>query len=109
MDIDPASAVPESFANEQRKDGDLHEIFNFLQKQELPADEKRARKIALQSSLFSVVADILNYLDHKQNYQRRVAVPSHLREQILKECHAGGMGGHFSGKRTYAALARRWW
>ena len=41
---------------------------------------------------------------------RRVAVPRHLQEQILKESHAGGMGGHFSGRRTYAALVRRrWW
>ena len=109
LDAEPTTAAPDSFGEEQRKDGDLLEICNFLQKQELPADQKKARKIALQSSLFSLDDGILYYLDPKQKHQRRVAVPRHLREQVLNECHSGGMGGHFSGKRTYAALARRWW
>ena len=53
------STAPVCFGDEQRKDSDLVEIFAFLQSQELPADEKRARMIALQSSLFSVEEDTL--------------------------------------------------
>lgn len=47
--------------------------------------------------------DVLCYVDSKQKHQKRVAVPRH-----LQEGHAGGMGGHFSG-RTYVALVRSWW
>ena len=47
LSADPANLVPGNFADEQRKDPDLLEIINFIQKEELPREEKRARKIAL--------------------------------------------------------------
>ena len=61
-----------------------------------------------QWSLFTVEDDLLCYMKPKQKHQKRVTVPRHLQEQILKESRAGGMGGPFSG-RTYAALVHRWW
>ena len=106
---EPEKAVPDSFAEEQRKDPALLEIFGFLQKGELPSEERRARKIALQASLFTIDDEILYYVDPRQKQQRRVAVPRHLYEQILRESHSGEMCGHFSGKRTYATLVRLWW
>ena len=105
----PVDAAPESFAHEQCQDPNLAETFDFLQKEELPPDGKRARKIAVQASLFTIQEVLLYYVDPKQKNQRRVAVPKHLQEQILKETHASGMGSHFSGRRTYASLVRRWW
>ena len=108
LNSNPANLVTESFADEQRKDPDLLEIINFIQKEELPHEEKRARKIAVQASLFTMEDDMLCYVDPKQKHQKRVAVPRHLQEQILKESHAGGMGGHFSGS-IYTALVRSWW
>ena len=36
-------------------------------------------------------------------------MPKHLRGQILGEAHRGLMDGHFSGKRTFSALASHWW
>ena len=84
------------FADEQHKDPDLLEITNFIQKEELPHEQKCARKIALQASL-STMEDDMCYVDLKQKHRKRVAVPRHLQEQILKESHAGGMGGHEGG------------
>lgn len=109
LNAEPACTEPDHFSDEQRKDPDLREIIVFLQKEKLPDDEKRARKIALQAPLFTIEDQTLFYIDPKQKHQRRVVVPNHLQEQILKENHSSGMGGHFSGQRTYGALVRRWW
>lgn len=51
------------FHEEQRKDSSIMEIIRFLEQGELPPEEGRARKIALQSSLFSLVDGILFFLD----------------------------------------------
>ena len=54
--------------------------------------------------------DVLSFIDAKQKHQLGVAVPLHLRQQILDEYHFGLTGGHFFGKiRTYDALYRTWW
>lgn len=52
-------AAPESFADEQREDPNLAKNFGFIQKEELPTNEKRARKIALHASLFTIEEDLL--------------------------------------------------
>ena len=77
---DPIDTEPESFGEEQRKGPELSEIIHFIQTEELPQEEKRARKIALQSSLFTVADDTLYYVDSKQKHLKRVAVPTHLKE-----------------------------
>ena len=101
--------MSDSFAEEQRTDPDLQEIVDFLEKEELPYEQKRAQKIALQASLFTIEDQILFYIDPKQKHHKRVVVPRHLQEQILKENHSSGMSGHFSGRRLHGALVRRWW
>ena len=109
LTAEPTDDIPDSFADEQQKDPALLEIFNYLLEEELPAEDKRARKIALQSSLFVIEDGLLYFVDPKQKQRRRAAVPRQLQEQILIESHSGTMCGHFSGRRTYATLARQWW
>ena len=109
LNTEPICVPSDDFASEQRKDPDLREIVDFLEKEELPSEEKRARRIALQASLFTIEGRLLLYIDPKQKHRKRVAVPRHLREQILKENHSSGMSGHFSGSRTYNVLVRNWW
>ena len=104
-----------SFSTEQRKDSQLVEIIQFLTQDTLPSDESRARKVALQAPLFAVIQDTLYFLDKPDTTRteaavpRRVAVPKHLQRQIMEECHGGSMGGHFSGRRLFSTLSRRWW
>ena len=97
-----------SFADEQKKDSEIMEIVTFLETGELPTEERRAKVIALQKSLFVIKDGMLFYIDPKQEHRLRVVVPSHLREQILKEHHTGLTGGHFAAK-MYGALIRHWW
>ena len=84
-----------SFALEQQKDPEVLETVMFLQKGELLLDEKRARQITLQSSLFTLVDEVLFFLDPKQEHRKRVIVPQHLREQLLQENHSSPIGGPF--------------
>ena len=98
-----------SFAMEQRKDKELREILDYLECGALPDDDSRARKIVLQGSQFAVIDEILYFIDPKQKNQRRVAVPEHLRQQIMREVHSSPYSGHFSGQRLYNTLATRWW
>ena len=38
-----------------------------------------------------------------------MAVPVHLREDILRESHGGLLAGHFSGAKLYQAVSRLRW
>ena len=105
----PVSAPNEDFASEQRKDPELVQLITYLERGELPADDKKARQMVLQKSLFTINNGILIFVDPKQDHRRRVVVPSHLRRQILSEHHSSPMGGHFAAKKTYGALMRHWW
>ena len=106
---DPKERTQVSFGEEQKKDPSLLSLISFLKEGNLPEDPKLARKITMQSPLFTVSEDVLSFIDPKRKHQLRVVVPLHLRRQILAECHRGLNGGHFSGKRTYETLARTWW
>ena len=67
-------------------------------------DESRARQIALQSSQFVVVDEVLYFVDAKHDQRRRIVVPKKLQQRILKENHGNHMGAHFSGPKLFNAL-----
>ena len=109
LEAPPLGGTLLSFTEEQARDPEVQEVITFLRTGELPGDEKRARRLALQQSLFALQDDILFYLDPKQEHRKRAVVPRHLRAQILSENHSSLLGGHFSGKKMYGALVRHWW
>lgn len=92
----PLTPSQQSFALAQQKDP---EILMFLEKGELPLDEKRAR---------TLVDGMLFYIDPKQDHRKQAVVPSHLRKQLLQENHLSSIGGHFAGKKMYGALVYYW-
>ena len=103
-DIDP----PHSIATEQQRDPAVRELSEFLTSGKLPGDQVRARKVALQSSLFSLIDGVVYHIDHKTR-QKCAVVPSHLQEKLLRETHAGSYSGHFSGRHLYDTLRMSWW
>lgn len=72
----------EPFAIEQRKDPNVKEIIDFLEHGVLPENNNRARKIALQESLYAVIKKILYFIDPKHKNQKRAVVPKHLQQQF---------------------------
>ena len=110
LQADPVpSQSQDHYSIEQRKDPRLEEMMEFLGNGSLPSDGDRAKKLAAQEPLFSLLGDVLYYIDHKRENRKRVAVPQHLREQLLRENHKGLYGGHFAGQRVYNTLVRHWW
>ena len=92
-----------TFAEEQRKDPDICSLLRFLEDQRLPEDPQRAKKIALQTPLFTICDNILYYIDPKPTHRKRIVVPKYL------TTHRNRMAGHFSGQRVYNTLTRNWW
>ena len=76
---------------------------------QLPTDETRARKIALQAPMFAMIDGILMFVDSKRKDQKRAVVPSQLQHQVMEENHRGHVGAHFSGQKLFRALSRHWW
>ena len=72
----------------------------------LPQAPQQARRLAAQESIFTVIDNILYFIDPKCDDRRRCAVPTHLRVGLMEENHSGPMSGHFSADK---ALVHRWW
>ena len=106
-DVVPTSLT--SLEEEQRRDPEMMEVIKFLEEGVLPEDQNRARKLALQEPLFTIIDRVLYYLDSKQGHQKQVVIPRHLRQRVMKETHRGPMSGHFSGPRLFNTLRRHWW
>ena len=108
LQLEPKFSPTESFTSEQRKDPCVREIIDFLEREELPPNPIRARKVAMQGPLLTMVDGALFYLDPKNGPEEAV-VPEHMRRKVMEENHRGNMGGHFSGNRLYKTLAHHWW
>ena len=113
LDVDPATlGIPQNIdlACEQMKDSSVNEMIQFLTNGTLPDDPQHSRKIAAQAPSFTIVDNILYYLDSATKKDRkRCVVPSHLRQQVMEEYHSGPLSGHFSGEKLYKTLVHRWW
>ena len=95
--------------NEQEKDMKLHEIRDYICSGALPQDDKQAHKLVVQAQLFTVVDDVLYYIDPHRKNQQRAVVPNHLKITVMENNHGGPFGGHFAGNRLFKMLARNWW
>ena len=98
-----------NFHEEQMKDAELKRICEYLKSGILPEDKEGAKKIAAQAPIFTIVDEVLYFVDSKRQNRKRAAVPAHLRQRIMQENHRGLMAGHFSRVRLYNTLSRHWW
>ena len=57
--MEPGQLVPSELALEQRKDPALAQIIAFIEKEELPAEKKRAKAVVAQASVLTLVDNIL--------------------------------------------------
>ena len=96
-------------ASEQLKDPSVKEMMQFLIDGTLPDDPQRSRKVAAQAPSFTILDNILYYLDSTKKDRKRCVVPSHLRQQVMEEYHSGPLSGHFSGDKLYKTLVHHWW
>ena len=71
-----------SLGLEQRKDQGLNDLIKYLESETLPPSDKQCHKVIAQASSFTLIKDVLYYLDPKQNYQPKAAVPGDSRLPI---------------------------
>ena len=93
----PGDESPCDLDVEQQKDPELCRMRQFLEFGILPAEGEAAKSLAAQALNFTMVDNVLYYVDGKNRGHRRAAVPRHLQRSILEDYHAGKMAGHFSG------------
>ena len=85
------------------------EMVKYIEQGELPANDKDACSIIMQSSAYCVTDKVLYYVDsHKWNI-KHIVVPRSLRDKILAENHSCPCVGHFAGHKLYNVLVRHWY
>ena len=94
-----------SFAEEQLKDPSLQPIIQYLSKNILPAEPQLAVKVVAQTSMYTIVGDILYF----NGDSPRAVVPCGLQQSMMEEYHSGIMAGHLSGPKIYKTMSRQWW
>ena len=109
MDPEVSSRPSSDFGMEQRQDPFIRDLVTFLEKDELPADPVKAKKLALQGTQFVIIDGVVYFTEGKKGSRKRAVVPSHLQLQMMKESHGGSLAGHFAGRCLYDMLARHWW
>lgn len=75
----------------------------------LPTDEKRAKRIVLESDRFELIHGVLHYEPPTSIGRLCVVVPRSDRDNLLQEGHASCFAGHFSAKKVYDRLRRHYW
>ena len=92
----------------QIDDSELGSILKYLEN-ELPTDQKLAKRIVAESPQFDVLDGVLHFSCSDSSGNARIAVPECLKETVLKEAHGGCFAGHFAKRRTFELLKQRYW
>lgn len=87
LQVEAVAGNNSDLSSEQRKDPELREVIEFLEKDTLPEDPARARRLTAQEPQFSVINSVLHFIDHRHDHRERIAVPSRLQERLLRETH----------------------
>lgn len=96
---------------------DLRPILEFKVNSVLPANETEAKKLAAVAEQYVIQNDVLYHflpvrsknVPKNMRYQKQLAVPTTLREDILKSYHDGQGGSHFGFDKTYAAIKLKYY
>ena len=116
--LDPVQHMTEVFAvttedlkKEQREDSNFKPIFTYLEENQVPEDRNEANRIVAEAQYYIIENDILYHLyqprrkGHKwTDVKKQLAVPSKMRDNVLKSYHDALSGGHQGQERTYEAI-----
>ena len=92
---------------EQRKDGELCQIIDYLEGKGLPAEAAEAKKTVIAANQGYFLVDGVLYYESTDNPGRRtLIVPRYLRKAVLDEGHDPVYAGHFSAKKLIQKLSQ---
>ena len=92
---------------QQRSDPKLLAIITYLDMGILPKDDRWGKQIGMASSQYTVLDRILYRV--VTDGTLRLIPPSHLREQLFHEVHAGKFGADLSDAKVYSEIQRHYW
>lgn len=105
-DTSTEEKIPDDLHRQQRLDPLLKPICDFLEKGNLPTDDKQARDILLKSSFYSLHENRLYFIDPR-THTPRLAVPKTLIKEILFHFHDSLFSGHLGFSKTFGKLKER--
>ena len=106
--VQPTCELDQSCLPElQRNYPGLLEIITYLETDDLPKDDKRAKELALTKQQYVLKYDVLYHLE--SNKTLRVIPPACSRQQLLEEVHGGTFGGHLREAKVHSQLSRHFW
>jgi len=99
----------------QRQCPDFRPVFDYMEREQLPADDKAARKLILESENFVNENGILYHtfsprrkrLDQIKPVVQQLCVPKTVRERLLKSYHDEQC--HIGQERLYSSLKLKYW
>ena len=107
VDQDPVLAKVQ---REQRQDGELNDLIQYLETKVLPEDEVRRQKVLASAQQGYYIVDGILYFESAEVPDRcRLVVPTHLRQRIVEEHHDPIFAGHFSEKKLLGKFKRMYY
>jgi len=103
-------------AKEQREDEEIGELIAYLERGDLPSDEKRARRVAAEAG--QMWLDESGRLfrtwwpqgaGQRDDTRRQLVVPPSLRKAVLRSAHDDLIGGHLGTNKVYARIREHYW
>lgn len=100
----------------QLQDQEYAAIIAYLKERSLPEDAKEASRIRVQASSFVMNEDLLYRVwsptntSQRLDVRKQLAVPSHLRQEVMVQYHDSYAGGHHGAHKTFMKIRDRlWW
>ena len=101
----------ETFRDAQKEDPYLSLLIDCMENGKLPEGPAMSKRVLALSPHLVMINKLLHFVDTDSTggVRQRVCVPRQFQQQILQDSHGGFFSGHFSDKRLYSTLCRRWW
>ena len=93
----------------QHQDSQLAPILQYHEQGVLPEDDGFARRLVLEAEMYEVVDGVLFFVSPTAPTLMRLAVPSCLKQTLMKEHHNGRFAGHFAERKVYSTMSKRYW
>ena len=96
-----------TLAEEQRQDVDLLPMIDYIEKAELPSDDKQARRLAIERPNFEVKDGVLYFADRDGTL--KLIPPTARRATLIQTLHEGPYGAHLSSKKLIGQISKHYW
>ena len=91
-----------------QRNGDFGDIYKYLEDHTLPTEEERAQNVLHLTTSFTTIDSCLHFID-PNTLELRLVVPEKYQHLLFHERHAGVFGVHYSGRKIFQTLKKRYY